>query len=183
MIELTFLEQPKLTTYHNIKPGDVIEALPGASITSKDYGPFVPPNQTMDDPTNVFGCVLGFTRSNTTDRSEDPALLIPRIYPAIQTNYFPTRKSNLLWNGKGNDLLLVIGKISGIPERYPERFEFPICELDFPHCVVLFENELLSFIPELREYIARRENQKYVFKDSAGVTHSLTDILLQLQGK
>lgn len=176
-LELRLYENPQMIT--TVKPGQIIEALPGTKATHTVYSQKDP---IQDNPTNVFGYVRGMSREDyITIKQGD--MVVERILPFggyHDAEIALTNRPLQFWGPDNIETYLVIGELQLLPEEKLEDQFHPQLIAD---SVTLSTDKREVVRDQLLAFIASRKRKEYVFQTPSGDSYSLNEIVLSLREK
>jgi hypothetical protein len=149
-IALRIFETPELTM--DLRPGYVIEALPGALVTHTRMGY----GRIYEAPTGVIGCVRGaLTEDRIFAFSRMGETLVERLIPygaPHMSDEYDTNTSHRNWCTKKDKRCLVIGELVQIPSiGYTDEFSRSLSSgsLTLPPVYVdSLRKQLLAYVQE-----------------------------------
>ncbi len=181
---IKFYEKPLLLPEHEIKPGHVIEALPGSTeekVARIELDNKLPPFEEVQ----IF--IVGYVRGKTEQASGSTpqnTFVLERILPDRK----PVPASALTYWGKKDVLCyLTIGELEGIVmDSNKDAYRFSTfsgakhVDLQSDACTVPLEL-FASLQKELFEYHTRRKGLSIVFRTPDGKRYSLKDLVIGLE--
>lgn len=196
-----FYENPVLTPKHEIRPGQLIEALPLSFATFVEWPRTGLPVHELekyfisDYPTNVFGYVRGEVKDERGVQMSFPKeteievkpgdFAVERIMPfglSIFRSEFFYRLCK--WAPDGENAYLVVGEVKALPALELTHIEDDLTEILYDRGVVLLPEQLEIVRKKLYDFIRERRSKNLVFTaPDTGNQYPLEEIVLSLGPK
>jgi len=190
---VTFYESPVLTPVHEIKPGHLIEALPGTRATMLRLDT---KELTTTSPTGFIGYVRGECKSYFAEYSDDfkayfaglsvGDFAIEKIVPLIgprggvpSSHIYSLRN----WAPEGTNAYLVLGEVNALSASKLHHIEDELTECLYGRGVVLLPEQLEVVRMELYRFVRERKGKNIVFNAPDGAQYPLEEIVLSLGQK
>ncbi len=189
-IELKLYERAVMSVKEDLKPGQVLEALPGADATLGSlYAPSPAHRLIAESPTNVFGYVRGFIQRHAI---YNPALgtgIVEMLFhPFAERCTYQWHGLLQYWTAGASNVFLVVGEIARTKGRIDARssgikVSCGYVELLSGDSVMLNQQEFDALHWQAAAVFAERKRNDYFFVAPKGRAYSLQEILLSLVEK
>ena len=162
MITIYWHDKASLVSSADLRPLDVIEAMPGSKMTNRD--------PWAKEPLEIFGYVKGLAVVNMAGGIKEG----DQVIDPLKAGYVGMHKSHRDFCGN-EPLCLRVGEIKGAERFYtnPETFHST--------ARVLHDKDVDTLFHDLSEYLSRRSKKEYVFQTPEGRLYYLKEVLLGLR--